>query len=88
MLSSLCLALLINLPAPTQSPTLAPPQPNYAIYGSLSRQRTVYNNLLQQNEAQKLREYRKFREEARRQAQLNVVTYVYRERPIVVRSIR
>lgn len=81
ILATLVLAML---------PQQTTPQPNYAIYGSLARQRTVYANLAQQDSERQLREYRRFREELRRQMPpWRDTSYVVREqRPIVVRVAR
>ncbi len=59
-------ALVALLSQQTTPTTVLAPQPNYAIYGSLSRQQTVYNNLTQQESERQLREYRRFREEVNR----------------------
>lgn len=48
------------------SAQVALPQPNYAQYGSYSRQMTVYENTQEQFHALELRKYRKFREEVAR----------------------
>ena len=45
-------------------------------YGSLSRQQTVITNLRQQEYATKLREYRLFREEIRRQTPYEPIYFV------------
>ena len=64
MLVVLALVALLSQQTTTTPPP--PPQPNYAVYGSLSRQRTVYNNLAQQDAERQLREYRRLREEINR----------------------
>ena len=60
------LAMLVLALLPQQTTLPPAPQPNYAVYGSLSRQRIVYNNLAQQDAERQLREYRRFREEINR----------------------
>jgi len=60
------LAMLVLALLPQQTTLPPAPQPNYAVYGSLSRQRIVYNNLAQQDAERQLREYRRFREEVNR----------------------
>lgn len=47
--------------------TIRPPQPQYEQYGSYSRQLTVYRNVQARLEEDRRREYRKWREEIRRQ---------------------
>jgi len=64
------------------SPTPAP-QPNYAAYGSLSRQRVVYNNLAQQDAERQLREYRRLREEVNRLTPVVTAEYGGRRTRIV-----
>lgn len=50
----------------TSSATIRPPQPNYAQYGSYSRQLSVYRNTQAQLDEDARRRYRKMREEIRR----------------------
>ena len=82
-------ALLVLHTLASGQGTIPAPSPNYAIYGSLSRQQTVYNNLCLQQSARQLQEYRKFQAEVRRQTYNTYETsYVYEQRPVIVRVQR
>lgn len=66
-----------------------PPQPYYPIYGSLARQRTVYQNIAQQDEERQLREYRRFRQEVNRHIVYSPpASVVYERRATPVRIVR
>lgn len=63
-----------------------PPPVYYQQYGSLARQRIVYQNIQQQDVERQLREYRRFREEVNRQVTYRQpTTVVYERRAILVR---
>lgn len=67
----LAIASILLLCAPVgaqgrSSATIRPPQPNYASYGSYSRQLTVYRNTQAKLDEDARRRYRKMREEIRR----------------------
>lgn len=58
--------LFLALSVATTAQTITPPQPNYSQYGSYSRQMTVWRNVERQRQTQELENYRRFREEIRR----------------------
>lgn len=98
LIASLLLLLAQASPTPivvrTRPPVVVqnqtpPPQPYYPVYGSLARQRTVYQNIQQQDAERQLREYRRFREEVNRQVVYRQPqTVVYERQPITVRVRR
>jgi len=57
-----------------------PPQPDYAAYGSYSRQMTVYENAKRREDALELEKYRKFREEVKRQTVVPQYTVIVSSR--------
>lgn len=74
---------------PPQQQQTPPPAVNYQVYGSLARQRTVYQNIQQQDAERQLREYRKFREEVNRHiVYRQPQAVVYERQPITVRVRR
>ena len=62
--------------ATAQSTTIRPPQPNYAVYGSYSRQLAVYEGTQRRLHALELEKYRRFREEVRRQNPPRTTNYI------------
>ena len=78
--------IVVRPPTPPPQQQTLPPQPNYALYGSLSRQRVVYNNIQQQDSERQLREYRRFRQEVNRHiVYREPQAVVYERQPITVR---
>lgn len=79
------LILFLTLLFQTQAPAL--PQ-NAAIYGSLSRQLIVQQNVELKIEAQNRLQYRKWEEERRRAYYFGETIVITRERPILIKARR
>lgn len=72
LLTSIAVLLLSSVAA-AQGATIKTPQPDYRVYGSYSRQMTVYRNVESMRKYDERIAYRRFREEIARTSETPII---------------